>query len=384
MAGHNTGVRFPGHEEIRRYFSHVDATVGLRVYTIFDARVDNVKYDASSARWNFHTERGLLISSTFAIFACGSFSKPHSPALPNLETFRGDIIHPSAWPERLQLKGLPVDCLRTEPLTQGSMRQRSLPYRESKELKNYYDGMFHKAKLGSSSAIAYNQNTDYFHSASDKYRVALFERLWNRGDIGLTLSNYRDVMFNKAAHSSVYDFWAQKTRARMTDPEKRDIVAPLEQFQWFGAKRVNLEMDYYDMLDRSNVKIIELKKTLIASCYDQGFVTEGRKRRQRIPSTNAPSFIELQVDWIASLLGKLRKDDVCPVEPAEKSCRSWEEKVANAFKAGLFRESTARWTGANIAGKRVEPHVLFGGVQVWRQECQRALDDWSSFRVSKA
>ncbi|KAK1658070.1 hypothetical protein BDP55DRAFT_565913 [Colletotrichum godetiae] len=466
----NFKERFPGHEEIRQYFSHVAATLGLRVDAIFDARVDNAKYDASSARWNFHTERGLRISSRFAIFACGSFSKPYLPPLPNLETFRGDIIHPSAWPERLQLKGKNIgiigqgasglqlvqelakeDCQLTvfvrNPCLTIPMRQRSLPYRESEELKNYYDGIFYKAKFGSSSAIAYNQNTDYFHGTSDEDSVALFERLWNREGFGLTLSNYRDIMFDKAANSSIYDFWAQKTRARMTDPEKRDIVAPLEQFQWFGAKRVNLEMDYYEMLDRPNVKIVDLKKTPITSCFDQGIVTEGRESLQHhqldviiaatgydsvtgglfemnihdkdgvklqktweagidtylgmlVPGmpnafllygpqaptthTNAPSFIELQVDWIASLLGKMRKDDVRSVEPAKASCRSWKEKVANAFNAGLFRESTAWWTGANIAGKRVEPLVFFGGVQVWRQECQRALDDWSSFRVSKA
>ncbi|KAL0929412.1 cyclopentanone monooxygenase [Colletotrichum truncatum] len=294
----NFEERYPGHEEIRRYFAHVDITLGLRKDTIFNSRVDEVKYDSKSKRWLFRTEKGRRIESRFAIFACGSFNKPYIPAFPNLNAFRGLLIHPSAWPEGVKLDGKKIgiigqgasglqlvqelakqDILLTvfirEPCHTLPMQQRRLSYRESEELKNYYDGIFSKAKFGSSSAIGYNQNSDFYHQASGSDRVTLYQRLWDRGGFGLTLSNYRDIMYDKTANSSLYEFWMRKTRARMSNPEKMDIVAPLKQSQWFGAKRVNLEMDYYEMLDRPNVKLVDLKKTPLKSFSRNGVVTEG-------------------------------------------------------------------------------------------------------------
>ncbi|KZL82372.1 cyclopentanone-monooxygenase, partial [Colletotrichum incanum] len=230
----------------------------------------------------------------------------------------------------------------------------------------------------------------------------------------------------------LYDFWVRKTRSRMTDPKKRDIVAPLDQFEWFGATRVNLEMDYYEMLDRPNVKLIDLKKTPIQSFDRQGIVTKtpdaithhdmdivimatgydsltgslldmnirdkhGVQLRDAwkngistylgmmVPNmpnafvlygpqgpttqTNAPPFIELQVDWVVSLLERMREDGLRSIEPSEESCRSWKSLVMDVFESTLFRDSTAWWTGANIPHKNIEPLVFlvlsYPGSQGW-------------------
>ncbi|GKT52027.1 baeyer-Villiger monooxygenase [Colletotrichum spaethianum] len=460
--------RFPGHEEIRRYFHHVDATLGLRKDTVFDARVDEVKYDPAGRRWHFRTTKGLCATSKYAIFACGPMNKPYMPRFPNQDMFGGPVIHPSAWPSDLQLTGkkigvigqgasglqivqelAKVDCQLTvfvrNPCIAIPMHQRQLSNRESEEMKNYYDAIFTEAKFGSSSALPYNHNTDLLRCTTEAERAGLFERLWNRGGLGLTQSNYRDIAFDKTANACLYDFWVRKTRSRMTDPEKRDIVAPLDQFEWFGATRVNLEMDYYEMLDRPNVKLIDLKKTPIQSFDRQGIVTKttdaithhdmdivimatgydsltgslldmnirdkhGVRLRDAwkngistylgmmVPDmpnafvlygpqgpttqTNAPPFIELQVDWVVSLLERMREDGLRSIEPSEESCRSWKSLVMDAFESTLFRDSTAWWTGANIPHKNIEPLVFLGGVQQWRHLCSCSLDDWASFVVS--
>ncbi|KND92087.1 Baeyer-Villiger monooxygenase [Tolypocladium ophioglossoides CBS 100239] len=83
-------------------------------------------------------------------------------------------------------------------------------------------------------------------------RQALNEQLKSRGGFSIMMPSYYDTMWNKTAKASIYDFWVKKVRSRMTDPVKRDTVAPLERFQWIGTKRPNLEMDYYEMLDRPN------------------------------------------------------------------------------------------------------------------------------------
>ncbi|KAL0929497.1 cyclopentanone monooxygenase [Colletotrichum truncatum] len=460
--------RFPGHEEIRRYFYHVDATLGLRKDTIFDARVDEVRFDSTDRCWHFRTTKGLHATSKYAIFACGSMNKPYMPLFPNQDMFGGPVIHPSAWPSNIQLTGkkigiigqvasglqivqelAKVDCQLTvfvrNPCIAIPMHQRQLSKRESEEMKHYYDAIFTKARFDSSSALPYNQNPNLLRYTTEAERTGLFERLWDRGGLGLTQSNYRDIVFDKTANACLYDFWVSKTRIRMTDPEKRDIVAPLDQFEWVGASRVNLEIDYYEMLDRPNVQLVDLKKTPIHSFDRQGIVTKAgdatihhdldiiimatgydsvtgslldmnirNKHGVRLQDawqhgistylgmmapnmpnafvlygpqgpttqTNAPPFIELQVDWVVCLLERMREDGLRSIEPSEDSCRSWRSLVLEAFESTLFRDSTAWWTGANVPDKTVEPLVFLGGVPRWRQWCSRSLEDWASFVVS--
>ncbi|KAE9571011.1 Baeyer-Villiger monooxygenase [Colletotrichum fructicola] len=461
--------RFPGHEEIRRYFHHVEATLDLRKDTIFDARVDEVKYDPENRRWRFRTAKGLIAASKYAIFACGSMNKPYIPPFPNQNTFGGQIVHPSEWPSDLELAGKRVgivgqgasglqivqelaklECKLTvfvrNPCIAVPMHQRQLSYRESEEMKHYYDAIFAQAKLKSFSALPYNQNTELVRCATEAERDRLFEQLWNRGGLGLTQSNFRDIAFDKTANACLYDFWVRKTRSRMTDRKKMDIVAPLKQFEWFGSARVNLEMSYYEALDQANVELVDLKKTPIDAFDEHGILTGppdaathhdldlvimatgydcitgslldmnihdkngGRLNEawksgistylgMMIPNmpnafmvygpqgpttqTNAPPFIELQVDWVVSLLERMRKDNLHSIEPLNESCRSWKDLVMDAFESSIFCESTAWWTGANIPHKRIEPLIYLGGVQRWRELCSQSLDDWANFVVSK-
>lgn len=49
------------------------------------------------------------------------------------------------------------------------------------------------------------------------------------------------MLKDKKANREAYDFWAKKTRARIQDPRKRDILAPVEPPHAFGTKRPSLE-----------------------------------------------------------------------------------------------------------------------------------------------
>ena len=62
---------------------------------------------------------------------------------------------------------------------------------------------------------------------SPEERRELYEKLWKEGGFRFWLSGYKEVIFNKKANDEAYKFWAEKTRARIEDPRKRDILAPL-------------------------------------------------------------------------------------------------------------------------------------------------------------
>lgn len=66
------------------------------------------------------------------------------------------------------------------------------------------------------------------------------------------------MIFDRKANAEAYNFWVEKTRARITDPRKRDLLAPLTPPHPFGTKRPALEQHYYEVLNGSNVEIIDV------------------------------------------------------------------------------------------------------------------------------
>lgn len=49
------------------------------------------------------------------------------------------------------------------------------------------------------------------------------------------------MLFEWPANDQAYNFWVEKTRARMKDEKKKDIVAPLKAPHAWGTKRPSLE-----------------------------------------------------------------------------------------------------------------------------------------------
>jgi cation diffusion facilitator CzcD-associated flavoprotein CzcO len=90
-------------------------------------------------------------------------------------------------------------------------------------------------------------------------------------------NNYADMLIDETANREAYNFWAKKVRARISNPEKRDILAPLEPPHPFAGKRVSLEQDFYEQMDRPHVNIIDIKKNPITEIQPEGIVTADGK-----------------------------------------------------------------------------------------------------------
>jgi cation diffusion facilitator CzcD-associated flavoprotein CzcO len=81
------------------------------------------------------------------------------------------------------------------------------------------------------------------------------------------------MLMDPKANRVVYDFWARKIRERITDPEKRDILAPLEPPHPFGGKRLSLEQDFYEQMNKAHVSIINIRQNPIDHVVREGIVT---------------------------------------------------------------------------------------------------------------
>lgn len=89
--------------------------------------------------------------------------------------------------------------------------------------------------------------------------------------------NYYDTLLDPVANDLAYQFWLRKTRARITDPEKADILAPIKAPHILGGKRPSLEQNYYEKINLPNVHIVNAKKTPIVKFTQQGLMTSDGK-----------------------------------------------------------------------------------------------------------
>ena len=86
-----------------------------------------------------------------------------------------------------------------------------------------------------------------------------------------SIGGFADTILSKEANRAAYDFWAAKTRPRIKDPKKRDILAPLEPPYYIATKRPSLEQDYYEACDQPHV---EITNSPIVEFTETGIVTE--------------------------------------------------------------------------------------------------------------
>ncbi|CAG8127137.1 unnamed protein product [Penicillium olsonii] len=465
--GWNWSQRFPGDEELRRYFEHVDNVLSLSKDTFFNTIVTRVQYDSSSKRWTVFTNSGLQATCRYLIAATGSSYKKHYPQFQGLDQFSGRLVHAADYPESLDVKGKRVgiigngasglqivqelakeDCelnvfMRT-PCFAIPMGQREVSYGESEMMKGYYDGIFDRCYK---SVHGFPHNT-LFQSAlqaSPEERKALFDELWARAGYSFLLSNYYDFLLDEKANSIFYDYWVRQVRARMTDSVKMDLVAPLKQHMLVGTKRPSLEQDYYEMIDRPNVKLHDLKKSPITEFNSTGLVTcDGESTKHHaldvvicatgydavtgslldlgitdkngdslkekwsdgvlthlglmvpdIPNffmvygpqaptslANGPPFIEMEVDWICNVISKMKQEGLESIEPTLEAAEAWRDHVVGVSEHTLYPKTDSWYMGSNIPGKRREPLIYLGGIQRWLQSCTEAVDGWKGFHMA--
>ncbi|KAH7362566.1 hypothetical protein B0T11DRAFT_297968 [Plectosphaerella cucumerina] len=459
--------RFPDHVKLREYFAQMVEKLDLRKDTIFNSRVVEAQVDPSSGHWTLLTENGIKTSSQYVIFATGTTNKAYIPDFAGLDQFQGTVLHPCRWPSSLDIKGKRVGIIgqgasglqilqemakedaeltvfvRTPPAALP-MRQRQLSALEVEQEKAQYGMQFQQAKYKSESAYAHDGPATGFDKTTPEERERLYNELWTRGGYTILTMTYVEHTYDKTANADLYNYWVKTVRARMRDPEKRDIMAPLKQFQWMGTKRPNLEVDYYEMIDRPNVKLVSLKEHEIRTFTPTGIVTAGPAGETthdldivimatgydsvtgslydmnikgkdgvvlqeswagsiqtylgmmapglpnafmlygpQAPSglVSGPAFLELQVDWIDKFLSMMRESKKERFEVKPAVAKSYVQRNLDIYDRSLSKETPSWWNGSNIPGKTREPLFWVGGLQSWRRETEDALKDLERFEL---
>ncbi|RRO17078.1 NAD(P)/FAD-dependent oxidoreductase [Saccharopolyspora rhizosphaerae] len=275
-------------------------------------------------------------------------------------------------------------------------------------------------------------------SVPDEERQRIYAEAWERGGFRLG-TTFSDLLQDEAANETAAEFLRARIRDKVRDPEVAELLSPRD--HPFFTKRPPLENGYYETFNRENVTLVDVREAPIQEITETGVRTAdaeyevdsivyatgfdamtgtlfklGIRGRRGIgleekwaegpssylgltthgfpnlfmitgpqsPSvlTNMPVAIEQHVDWITDCLRHLRDRGLDTIEPLPEAERDWVDHHNEVTETTLLPRANSWWVGANIPGKprRLYPYV--GGLDVYRQICDRiAADGYDGFAL---
>jgi len=309
---------------------------------------------------------------------------------------------------------------------------------EQANIKASYDDIYRTCRSTFAGFVHKPSRSKTFDNSKEE-RWAQYERLYNEKGFAKVLSNYRDIMIDKAANDDFSAFVADKIRSRVNDPVTAEKLIPKD--HGYGMKRPPMETYYYEAYNRPNVSLIDIRETPILEVTEHGIKTAdgektfdmivwatgfdgftgallrmnvvgtgGRSLREawaegpctyygvqcpdfpnffivggpHMAAGNFPRASEIQVDFITGLLKDMRErgQRLVTVDPA--AADEWTEHVAEAASLVLIAESS--WfKGSNIPGKP-QKYLPYAGSLVKYREQLEAMGDagYPAFRFELA
>jgi cation diffusion facilitator CzcD-associated flavoprotein CzcO len=441
---------FASQAEIADYLQYVVKRFDLRRHMRFDSRVTAARYDEPSSRWQVETATGERVTARYLIAASGSLTVPQLPDYPGIDDFTGVSCHAARWPAAgVELAGRRVGVIGTGAtgvqLIQtiaGEVRELTVFQRtptycipQRNRLLTDDERRRIRRELADILAACHESYGGFVHtfdprsglSVSAAAREAKFEELWQKPGFAFWFGNFGDLMMNAEVNAYASDFVRRKIRARVRDPE---VARKLMPDHPFGSKRVPLENGYYEVYNRSNVRLVDLRETPIvritpagirtareeypldviiyATGFDAGtgaltridlrgrgglplagkwregpetflgllvngfpnlFIVNGPHNAAAL--CNAGRCIEQNVDWIARCIAYMRLRNLTRVEPTTAAEQQWTAHVYETADASVLREMTDSWFfGANTPGKPRRATIYAAGAREYREHCE--------------
>lgn len=321
------------------------------------------------------------------------------------------------------------------------MRRRRLTVAEQDRAKVFYPELF-RLRETSFAGFHYDWLEKNTFDDTPEQRKATYERAWKDGGFRYWVSIYKDNLFNAEANEASYSFWAEKTRARIDDPHKRDLLAPLQMPHFFGVKRPCLEYDYFDQFSRPTVDVVDINKNAIKGLVETGIILEdgthhdfdviavatgfdivtgvmtqlglesitGTKLKDEWVSgaqtylgttvsgypnmfhlygvhgptllCNGPSAVEVQGRWIADMIDKMERGNIKSINPKAEASAAWKEHIVEINDKTLFPTTRSTYMGGGVPGKKVEPMCYAGGLPAYKVEIRQAMDSMEGFEIA--
>ena len=421
--------RYLTQPEIIEYLNGFADKYDLRRTYRFNTKVTATHFDERTGLWRVTTDRGEQVTAKYLVTGLGLLSATNKPAFQGVDSYRGQIFHTGAWPEGVELSGKRVGVIGNgstgvqvitalAPVASHlTVFQRSAQYvvpianlPESEdtiaEYKANYEAIWKQVKT-SAVAFGFTESTTAATSVSQEERERVFERAWKRGGgFRFMFETFSDIATSREANDAAADFIKRKIGQIVKNPEVARKLTPTDIY----AKRPLCGNDYYDVFNRQNVTLVDVKEDPIAALTPKGIrlasgveqeldvivlatgfdavdgnytkidmrgrggVTMSEKWKEgpqgylgmmeadfpnlfmilgpNGPFTNLPPSIETQVEWISDTIAKLEREGRKTVEPTQAAVDEWVATCRSIADMTLFPQAQSWIFGANIPGKK--------------------------------
>ncbi|KAI3608203.1 cyclohexanone monooxygenase [Moniliophthora roreri] len=463
----NWTERFPGVAELRSYFQYVEQKWDVKKDVYFNNRVVGATWLTENHRWRVTTDNGLVAYPRFLSLCMGFAAIPYIPPFKGLDTFKGLCHHTSKWPQHgLDVTGKRVGVIGTgasgvqviqeigpqvghltvfqrTPNMSLPMSQRKMDGDTQRRLKSSVYPTIYRRRIQTWTGTTWGAYPKEFFSVSPEERRLHLEDVFYRGSFRFLGENFIDAFTNQAANDEVYEFWKEKVRARVKDPDRQEILAPTIPPHPIGTKRPSLESTYFEVFNQPNVDLIDLNKNAISEITPDGIRTEDGVHHQldvlilatgfdsltggftnidmrgvdgktiaeswrggvhtnlgmtvsNFPNMffvygphgptsfcNGPSCAEFQGNWIIDCIQYMKSNHFTCIEATQEAEQSWNALVDKCYARGLFYKAKSWYNGGNIPGKVVQPLFFAGGLPTFLRICrEKAEAGYEGFKLS--
>lgn len=254
----------PG-EELKNYAAHVAETYHLRQAMRFGTVVTGATWDEHDSHWRVAIDGERAVTARYLVTATGFLSQPKVPDIDGIDTFRGKVIHTTAWDDSYDLTGKRAAIIGT-----GATAVQLIP---------------EVAKLVSDLTVY--QRTPIWVSPKPDYGIPKPMRsafaalpLAQRATRLLGSSMLELLMISGVVHykqlriaNRIAEQWCRAHLYRQVhDPELRRKLTPDYSF---GCKRPTFSNDYFPSFTKPHV---HLETTSIDRVDETGIVTADGNR----------------------------------------------------------------------------------------------------------
>ena len=453
----NWTERFPSWGELRHYFQYVDKKLDLSRDIDFNVRVTGAEFDEQSRQWVVEGNGEVVARAHTVVLCTGFAARPFIPDFLGIADYQGICHHTGLWPQDgLELSGKRVAVIGTgasgvqvaqeaarearhltvfqrTPILALAMQQQKLDVETQDRMKADYPDIFEMRK-NTFGGLDIVSNGKSALEVSAEERLAVYEDCWAKGGFNFWAGTFADILSDEDANLTAYQFWRDKTRARIDDPVLAEKLAPTDPPHPFGVKRPSLEQNYYELFNQDNVSLVDLKEDPIERFTPAGIQTssgehefdlivmatgfdavtggltqidirgtQGETLKERwsqgvrthlgmatagfpnllflygpqSPSgfCNGPTCAELQGDWIVKLIADMIHKGVNRFEATSAAEESWNKHMEELAAMTLFPKADSWYMGANIPGKPRQLLNFPGGTPLYFAMCDESVEN---------
>jgi cation diffusion facilitator CzcD-associated flavoprotein CzcO len=437
-------TRYVTQPQILSYLQFYADRCDLRRNIQFETLVQSAHYDDDQDLWKLTTSTGQTLMARYLITAIGPLSATHMPHFPGQERFNGELFHTAAWPAHADVTGKRVGVIGTgstgiqlstaivDQVRHLTVFQRTpqytIPVGNGPVPDEFVTGIKRNAEVhwngvfGSYAGMGINESKVPAMSVSAEERRATFQKFWDLGGgFRFALESFCDILVDPKANEAAADFIREKIAEIVKDPKTAAKLMPYGPYN----KRPLCDSGYYQMFNRDNVSLVDVRETPIEEVTEEGVRTadgieheldvlvfatgfdalDGNFKRfdlrgrqgvfigdhwkdgsmsylglstSRFPNmfmiqgpngvfSNAPPAIELAVSAIARLISLAEKEDLASLEVKPESEREWIDTCVKLADGTLLGLADTWFFGANIPGKPRRVLFYVGGVAGYRQ-----------------